>query len=77
MSWVPLECILISYGERLCAEIQGLHNEPSVIPCGRERFRVQHVPCTLGLVERGCEPFHLRSVAIRNLSYVIHLASVY
>ena len=54
-------------------QIQGLCNEPSAIQCGRERGRAQHVPCALGLVQRGREPFPLRSVAVRNLSYVIHL----
>ena len=58
-------------------QIQGLCNEPSAIQCGRERGRAQHVPCALGLVQRGREPFPLRSVAVRNLSYVIHLAYIY
>ena len=58
-------------------QIQGLCNEPSAIQCGRERGRAQHVPCAFCLLQRGREPFPLRSVAVRNLSYVIHLASVY
>lgn len=58
-------------------QTQGLNNELSVIQCGHERFRVRHVTCALGPVEWGCEPFRLRSVAVRNLSYVIHLASIY